>query len=124
MEFLVRFEALMSEGDASEEELRESREVVAMVYERAKAEGRSAQSAFNHGVVAYARWPRELLKVRCPAVILHGHQDSDIKFSHAAALNRDMKGSKLVALEEVGHEMPRRVRNGLAEETFGHLSPG
>ena len=48
--------------------------------------------------------------------MLHGHQDKNIQFSHVVALNRDIEGSKLVALEEVGREIPRRVWNSLVEE--------
>ena len=41
-----------------------------------------------------------------PTLILHGSADPLLPWDHAQALHDRIAGSRLVALEEVGHELP------------------
>ncbi|KAK9439715.1 alpha/beta fold family hydrolase [Metarhizium brunneum] len=78
-------------------------------FARISRQGNSVQSIFNQSAAVSGRWPRELLcNVKCPTTIVHGREDRNIPLVHADVLKEEIKGSKLVVVESMAHEMPKR----------------
>lgn len=108
--FLMYFDDCMALNRPTEDEKDKNRRVAERVFDRAEMEHSSVQRIFNQAQVAKVQWPRELLKdIKCPTVIIHGRQDRNVPLPHAHALNQEIEGSKLIVLEDMAHEMPRRV---------------
>lgn len=115
--FLMYFDATMAYKPLTEQEKEESKALAEKVFQRAEMENSSVQSFFGQSAVAQKRWPRELLKdIKCPTTIIHGREDRNIGLSHAKVLNEEIKGSKLVVVDELAHEMPRRVWDDYSKE--------
>jgi pimeloyl-ACP methyl ester carboxylesterase len=47
--------------------------------------------------------------VKCPTLVLHGKADPLVRFEGGVATHEAIAGSKLVAIEGMGHDMPRGV---------------
>jgi pimeloyl-ACP methyl ester carboxylesterase len=105
-------------ADAEEEE-----RVAGLSFDRAAMEGGTVQSMFNHQQAAMIRWPRELLvNVKAPTVILHGREDGNVPLAHAHVLEKEIRGSKLIVLDGMAHEMPPRLRDKLAQEVLQNMA--
>jgi len=67
---------------------------------------------------------RSLLgKLGAPTLIVHGTEDPLFPFGNALALEKEIPGARLLALERVGHEMPPRALWDVVVPTIlGHTS--
>lgn len=123
--FLCYFGKCMAHVAPSAEEEAEDADLAARVFERAEANGTEVRTFFNQAGMAHSPWPRAALrKVVCPTVVIHGRQDSNVLFAHAEALHGDVKGSRLVALEGVAHELPRRAWRAVVEAILAVVDEG
>ena len=50
-----------------------------------------------------------LASVKCPTLVLHGKEDVLVRFEGGVDTANSIAGAKLVALEGMGHDMPRGV---------------
>lgn len=117
--FLSEVEKCSSYMPRNKEDEEDSTRLAEKTFERARFEGNSVQSIFNTISIAQSRWLRELFKgVKQPTLILHGRNDRNIPLPHAKALNKDIEGSKLVVIDEMAHELPRRAWDRVASETL------
>jgi pimeloyl-ACP methyl ester carboxylesterase len=68
-----------------------------------------ASSMTNHRVIDGGdRWRERLAEIRAPTLVIHGTEDPLFPYDHAVALAKEIPGAHLLALEQVGHEMPPR----------------
>jgi pimeloyl-ACP methyl ester carboxylesterase len=66
-----------------------------------------ASSMTNHFMIEGDETVRSQLgEIRAPTLVLHGTEDPLFPYGHAEALATEIPGSRLLALEGVGHEMP------------------
>jgi pimeloyl-ACP methyl ester carboxylesterase len=64
----------------------------------------------NHDLIDPADPPRRRLEeVGVPTVVIHGRDDPLFRFEHGRALAETIPSAELLALEGVGHELPRRA---------------
>jgi pimeloyl-ACP methyl ester carboxylesterase len=55
-------------------------------------------------------WRHRLGAIRAPTLIVHGREDPMLPFGHALALQKEIPGSELLAMEHTGHEyFPRHT---------------
>ncbi|KAL6886239.1 alpha/beta-hydrolase [Trichoderma longibrachiatum] len=108
----------------TEEERAESRRESEITYYREKESG-TMWTKYNHSDASGVRWPRELLKqIHCPTVVIHAAKDQIFPLKHAEALRDDVRGAKLVILEDCGHEIPHRVRQRMADAIIENVKKG
>jgi pimeloyl-ACP methyl ester carboxylesterase len=63
----------------------------------------------NHDLIDPGDPPRRRLEdLAIPTVVIHGRDDPMFPFEHARALAEAIPSAELLALEDVGHELPRR----------------
>jgi pimeloyl-ACP methyl ester carboxylesterase len=55
-----------------------------------------------------ARWRERLPELDVPTLVIHGSEDPVFPLGHGVALSREIPGAELLALEGMGHELPRR----------------
>lgn len=84
----------------------------------------NVQSMMNHGPVALNRWERERLgAIRTSILVIHGTDDPVLPYFHGVALEKEIPDARLLALEEMGHEVRLRVWDvvvaGILEHTSG-----
>ena len=107
--FLCYFGRCMAHVAPSAAEEAEDADLARRVFERAEANGTEVRSFFNQGGVAHAPWPRDALRgILCPTIIIHGRHDQNVPLPHAQMLHEDIKGSRLLILDDTAHELPRR----------------
>jgi pimeloyl-ACP methyl ester carboxylesterase len=64
----------------------------------------------NHDLIDPADPPqRRLEELSIPTVVIHGLDDPLFPFEHGRALAETIPSAQLLALEDVGHELPRRA---------------
>jgi pimeloyl-ACP methyl ester carboxylesterase len=67
-------------------------------------------SSMNHVVLDDGpEWRERLGEIRAPTLVIHGTDDPLFPLEHGIALAKEIPGARLIALEETGHELPRRV---------------
>ncbi|KIN08995.1 hypothetical protein OIDMADRAFT_48831 [Oidiodendron maius Zn] len=102
----------------------EAADLAGKVFDRAEANETTVQTFFNQQGAAQSPWPREALRnVSCPTVIVHGRHDQNVPLSHAELLQKSVLGSKLVVIEDIAHEMPRRVWEVIVKEILNVNHP-
>lgn len=80
-------------------------------------------STANHGqaVEASDRWHQRLDSLSVPTLVIHGTADPILPFDHGEALVASIPGATMLALDGVGHEMPRpewdRIVGALLDHT-------
>jgi pimeloyl-ACP methyl ester carboxylesterase len=80
-------------------------------------------SSANHFLAeGGGRWRERLGEVRAPTLVLHGTEDPLFPIEHGVALAREIPGADLVALEQMGHELPRRVWGIVVPAILAHTS--
>ena len=80
-------------------------------------------SSTNHFLAeGGGRWRERLGEVRAPTLVLHGTEDPLFPIEHGVALAREIPGADLVALEQTGHELPRRVWGIVVPAILAHTS--
>jgi pimeloyl-ACP methyl ester carboxylesterase len=66
-----------------------------------------ASSQINHFVMDVGHSPRERLgEIDAPVLVIHGANDPVFPLGHAQALQREIRGARLLVLEQTGHELP------------------
>lgn len=66
-----------------------------------------ASSQINHFVMDVGGSPRErLAEIDMPVLVIHGANDPVFPLGHAQALQREIRGARLLVLEGAGHELP------------------
>jgi pimeloyl-ACP methyl ester carboxylesterase len=70
-----------------------------------------ASSMTNHFILdtGVDRWRERLGELGAPTLVVHGTEDPLFPFGNALALEKEIPGARLLALERVGHEMPPRA---------------
>jgi pimeloyl-ACP methyl ester carboxylesterase len=69
-----------------------------------------ASSMTNHaGIDGGDRWRERLGELGAPTLVVHGTEDPLFPFGNAVALEEEIPGARLLALERVGHEVPPRA---------------
>jgi pimeloyl-ACP methyl ester carboxylesterase len=64
----------------------------------------------NHDLIDPGDPPRRRLEeVDVPTVVIHGRDDPVFPFEHGCALAETIPSAELLALDQVGHELPRRA---------------
>jgi pimeloyl-ACP methyl ester carboxylesterase len=70
-------------------------------------------------------WRRRLGAVRAPTLVIHGTEDPLFPFEHAVALAKEIRGARLLALPQTGHEyFPRAVWGIVVPAILEHTSAG
>jgi pimeloyl-ACP methyl ester carboxylesterase len=83
------------------------REIAARAFDRTT---NLASSITNHaGIDSGDRWRERLGEVSAPTLIIHGTEDPMFPYGNAVALAKEIPGARLLALEQVGHEVPPRA---------------
>jgi pimeloyl-ACP methyl ester carboxylesterase len=98
------------------EEVAEARELAEVAVRREREAGTLLAKAANHASASLNRWPRELLgDVKCPTTVIQAARDQFFEVAHGETLAREIPGAEYVLLEDVGHEVPRRIWGRFAE---------
>lgn len=120
VKFLTYFESQMASEPLSVEEERESAERAGLAFDRAEIDGGAVNSFFNQQAAAWTRWPREdLNKVKCPTVVIHGRKDKNVPLRHGEVLREEIAGAKLVVIDRMGHDLPRRTWDEVVKTILG-----
>jgi pimeloyl-ACP methyl ester carboxylesterase len=82
------------------------REIAARAFDRTT---NLASSITNHAPIDSGdRWRERLGEVSAPTLVIHGTDDPMYPYANAVALAKEIPGARLLALEQVGHEIPPR----------------
>lgn len=109
---------------STDEEKAEKRRESEVTYRREKESGTMATKG-NHSGAGGVRWPREALGlVKAPTVVIHAAKDQFFPVEHAEALRDGVEGATLVVVEDCGHELPMRVRPGIADAILKNVTKG
>jgi pimeloyl-ACP methyl ester carboxylesterase len=69
-----------------------------------------ASSMTNHFAIdGLAEWRGRLGEIPAPTLVIHGAEDPLFPLEHGRALADEIPNARLLAVEEMGHELPRRV---------------
>ena len=68
-----------------------------------------ASSMTNHFAIDGAEGRGQLRDIQAPTLVIHGAEDPMFPLEHGRALANEIPDARLLALEETGHELPRRV---------------
>jgi pimeloyl-ACP methyl ester carboxylesterase len=80
-------------------------------------------SSANHFLAeGGGRWRERLGEIRAPTLVLHGAEDPFFPIEHGVTLAREIPGADFLALEQTGHELPRRVWNIVVPAILAHTS--
>jgi pimeloyl-ACP methyl ester carboxylesterase len=84
------------------------RNLAERVYDRTGDIEASLKNPFASG--SAPPWRHRLGAIRAPTLIVHGREDPLFPFGHALALQKEIAGSELLAMERTGHEyFPRHT---------------
>ncbi len=79
----------------------------------------------NHFVLEDgAEWRERLGEIRAPTLVIHGAEDPLFPLEHGRALANEIPGARLLALEQTGHELPRRVWDVVVPAILEHTAEG
>ncbi len=83
--------------------------------------------AVLHDIVPLVRLRARLAKPNCsastkgsPTLVVHGTEDPILSYSHGAATADAIPGARLLTLEDVGHDLPRRVNDRVIGAILEH----
>jgi pimeloyl-ACP methyl ester carboxylesterase len=98
----------------------EVREREGRVYDRA----RNISASMNHGFAVASSPDRfdTLGRITVPTLVIHGTEDPILPFPHGELTANLIPGAKLVAVEGMGHELPRAVWPQVVEAILEHTS--
>jgi pimeloyl-ACP methyl ester carboxylesterase len=109
--------ARMSAGGQSFDAARERRRIEAEI-DRAV----DIRSAFNHGMVGLQDdWSGRAADINQPVLVLHGSDDPILPRQNGEALALTIRGSRLVVLEGIGHELPATALPRMIDEIGSFL---
>jgi pimeloyl-ACP methyl ester carboxylesterase len=69
------------------------------------------------------RWRERLGEIDAPTLVVHGTEDPVFPHGHGAALAREIPGAELLAVEGMGHELPRRAWDIVVPAMLAHTAP-
>ena len=72
-------------------------------------------------IVSDDRRSRELHRIACPTLVLHGRADPLVPLAHGEDTARRIPGAKLVTIAGMGHDLPPGVVDHLLAELIPHL---
>jgi pimeloyl-ACP methyl ester carboxylesterase len=138
-EFLGHFAALgsldWSHRDAAADFLMESERLCAgsgapfdgaaakAVALRVLARTDSPASMFNHGSVTTREdWTGRFREISCPVLVIHGDEDPILPVENGQAIADGIPGAQIEVLTGVGHELPLRWLDWLADRIARHVS--
>ncbi len=82
-----------------------------------------ASSMTNHFLIEGGGSSRERLgEIRVPTLVLHGTEDPLFPYEHGVALANEIPGARLLPLEGMGHELPRRVWDTVVPAILRHTA--
>jgi pimeloyl-ACP methyl ester carboxylesterase len=70
------------------------------------------------------RWRERLGEGSAPTLVIHGDEDPVLPYGHGVALAKEIRGARLLRLEQTGHELPRAVWDVVVDAILGHTSTG
>jgi pimeloyl-ACP methyl ester carboxylesterase len=87
-------------------------------WERALARADNVESMLgNHDVVEGGLgWHKRLGEIAVPTLVVHGDDDPFMPLPHGAALAEAIPGARLLTIEAMGHELPRRTWDVIVPE--------
>lgn len=116
IKFLTYFDSCMASEPLLPSEASDGIRRAGMAFDRAEMAGGAVNSFFNQQGAAWTRWSREeLRKVKCPTVVIHGRKDRNVPLPHGETLQKEIAGAKLVVIDDIGHELPRRCWDEVVE---------
>lgn len=68
-----------------------------------------ASTANHFAIEGGPEWRERLGEIRAATLVIHGTDDPLFPLEHGSALATEIPGARLLALEQTGHELPRRV---------------
>lgn len=97
-----------------------ARELAAAVVERST----NVESGFtNHDLIdGTDPWRDRLGGLAAPTLVIHGTDDPVFALGHGQALAREIPGAKLLVLDGVGHEHPRRAWERIVPAVLEHTA--
>jgi pimeloyl-ACP methyl ester carboxylesterase len=69
-----------------------------------------------------AEWRERLGEIRAPTLVIHGAEDPLFPLEHGRALANEIPGARLLALEQTGHELPRRAWDVVVPAILEHTA--
>ena len=79
-------------------------------------------SMTSEGPVGGVTWREQLAGLRVPTLVVHGDDDPMYPLAHGRALADEIPAAQLLVLERVGHELPARVWDTVAESILRHTA--
>jgi len=84
-----------------------------------------ASSQINHFAMDLGEPFRDRLgEIDVPTLVVHGAEDPVFPLGHALALEKEIPGARLLALERTGHELPRAAWGVVVPAILRHTSGG
>ncbi len=65
-------------------------------------------------------WHHRLNQISAPTLVIHGDEDPILPYDHGQALHAAIRGSTLLTMEGVGHELPREVWDSMIPAILEH----
>ena len=83
----------------------------------------SPASMFNHGSVTTREdWTGRFREIACPVLVIHGDEDPILPVENGQAIADGSPGAQIEVLTGVGHELPLRWLDWLADRIARHVS--
>lgn len=116
-EFLVESERLCA-GSGGAFDAAAAKAVALRVLERTE----SPASMFNHGsVTTRADWTGRFRAIACPVLVIHGEEDPILPVENGRAIAAGIDGAEIEVLPGVGHELPSRWLDRIADRIAAHV---
>lgn len=82
----------------------------------------SPASMFNHGSVTTREdWTGRFREIACPVLVIHGDEDPILPVENGQAIADGIPGAQIEVLTGVGHELPLRWLDWLADRIATHV---
>lgn len=116
-DFLVESERLCA-GSGGAFDAAAAKAVALRVLERTE----SPASMFNHGsVTTRADWTGKFRAIACPVLVIHGDEDPILPVENGRAIAAGIDGAEIEVLPGVGHELPPRWLDRIADRITAHV---
>lgn len=116
-DFLVESERLCA-GSGAPFDAKGARSVVKRVLARTD----SPASMFNHGTVTTRDdWTGRFRGINCPVLVIHGAEDPILPVENGRAIAAGIPGARIEVLPGVGHELPSRWLEWIADRLAEHV---
>ncbi len=116
-DFLVESERLCA-GSGAPFDAAAAKAVALRVLERTD----SPASMFNHGSVTTREdWTGRFREISCPVLVIHGDEDPILPVENGQAIADGIPGAEIDVLRGVGHELPPRWLDWIADRVAKHV---